>query len=155
MSFCNSMRRNCTSKTPLRKNRSLKLRVDNELAAIRRIPALVLSFTMAENVKSLPTSVARRRRGSERPCWPSWPQKRQKTGTASVLSVTDNFRVIGPREIRVLTRGAIFDDFHCYANAASARYHVFAADRQFLLRKAGKRPADRLKRVSSRQRADQ
>ena len=35
-------------------------------------------------------------------------QKRQKTGPTSVLSVTDNFRVIGPREIRVLTeRGYI------------------------------------------------
>lgn len=46
----NYMRLNGTSKTPLRKNESLKARVDNDLAAIRRSPALVRSFFMAESV---------------------------------------------------------------------------------------------------------
>jgi len=46
----NYMRLNGTSKIPLRKNESLKARVDNDLSAIRRSPALVRSFFMAESV---------------------------------------------------------------------------------------------------------
>ena len=135
-------------------NSSFKVRVDNELPPFDESPALVLSFTIAENVKSLPKCCAASARFRAAMLAFLAPQKRQKTGPTSVLSVTDNFRVIGPREIRVLTRGSIFDDFHCHANGAIARCHIFAADRQFLLRRAGKRPADRLKRVSSRQRAE-
>jgi transposase len=46
----NYMRLNGTSKIPLRKNESLKARVNNDLAAIRRSPALVPSFFMADSV---------------------------------------------------------------------------------------------------------
>lgn len=46
----NYMRLNGTSKIPLRKNESLKARVNNDLAAIRRSPALVRSFFMADSV---------------------------------------------------------------------------------------------------------
>jgi len=47
----NHMRLNGTSKTPLRKNESLKARADDDLAAIRRSPALARSFFMAESVE--------------------------------------------------------------------------------------------------------
>ncbi len=44
------MRQWGTSKIPLRKSESLRLRVESDLAAIKASPALVRSFFLAESV---------------------------------------------------------------------------------------------------------
>lgn len=54
----NHLRQTGVSKTPLRPNESLQARVEQDLAAIKRRPALVRSFFRAPSVMSLPLSTS-------------------------------------------------------------------------------------------------